>query len=153
MLAGVGFAAFFLCLDRSAAEGGQTWWPLLMVRVVGLSAILAAIVVVAAVGRVGSFRGRLDRIVGWSRLRGPDGPSLGAVLPLFVIAGLGDQGGNVFFILANQHDALSVAVVMSSLYPVVTVLWAAALLHERLSRLQVTGVGLAALAAALIALG
>jgi drug/metabolite transporter (DMT)-like permease len=153
LLAGAGFAAFFLCLDRSAAEGGDAWWPLLAVRVVGLSALIASVVVVAAVGRAGSFTGRVDDVVGWSRLRAPGGPSLGAVLPLFVIAGLGDQGGNVFFLFANQHDALSVAVVMSSLYPVVTVLWAAALLHERLSRLQVAGVALAALAAGLIALG
>ena len=74
-------------------------------------------------------------------------------MPLFLIAGVGDQGGNVFFLFANQNDALSVAVVMSSLYPVVTALWAALLLHERLSRLQVTGVALAAVAAGLIALG
>jgi drug/metabolite transporter (DMT)-like permease len=153
LLAGAGFAAFFLCLDRSAAEGGEAWWPLLAVRLVGLSALITSVVVLAAVGRAGSFTTRVDRILGWSRLRGPDGPSLGAVLPLFVIAGVGDQGGNVFFLFANQQDVLSVAVVMSSLYPVVTVLWAAALLHERLSRLQVAGVALAALAAGLIALG
>ena len=89
----------------------------------------------------------------WTRLRHRTNPTALAVLPLFLVAGLGDQGGNVFFIFANQHDALSVAVVMSSLYPVVTALWAAFLLHERLSRLQVTGVGLAAVAAGLIALG
>src|SRR3546814_6336837 len=40
LLAGAGFAAFFLCLDRSAAAGGEAWWPLLAVRVVGLSALL-----------------------------------------------------------------------------------------------------------------
>jgi drug/metabolite transporter (DMT)-like permease len=59
----------------------------------------------------------------------------------------------MFFLFANEHDALSVAVVMSSLYPIVTALWAAGLLHERLSRLQVTGVALAAVAAGLIAAG
>lgn len=153
LLAGVGFAAFFLCLDRSAAEGGEAFWPLLAVRLIGLATLLTSVVVVAAVGRAGSFGGRVDRVLGWSRLRAPGGPSLGTILPLFAIAGLGDQGGNVFFLFANQHDALSVAVVMSSLYPIVTVLWAAALLHERLSRLQVAGVALAALAAGLIALG
>ena len=153
LLAGLGFAAFFLCLDRSAAEGAQAWWPLLAVRLVGLTALLTSIVALAAVGRAGSFNGRVDRILGWSRLRAPGGPSLRMVLPLFVVAGLGDQGGNVFFLLANQNDALSVAVVMASLYPVVTVLWAAALLHERLSGLQIAGVALAAAAAGLIALG
>jgi drug/metabolite transporter (DMT)-like permease len=153
LLAGVGFAAFFLCLDRSAAEGGEAWWPLLTVRVVGLSAVLVAILVIAGIRHSGSIGARLDGVVGWTHLRNRTNPTARGVLPLFLIAGLGDQGGNVFFLFANQNDALSVAVVMSSLYPVVTALWAALLLHERLSRLQVTGVGLAALAAGLIALG
>ena len=153
LLAGVGFAAFFLCLDRSASEGGEAWWPLLTVRVVGLAAVLLAIGAIAAARQSGSARTRLDGVVGWTHLRQRTNPSALAVLPLFLVAGLGDQGGNVFFIFANQHDALSVAVVMSSLYPVVTALWAAFLLHERLSRLQVAGVALAAVAAGLIAVG
>jgi drug/metabolite transporter (DMT)-like permease len=153
LLAGLGFAAFFLCLDRSATEGGEAWWPLMTVRVVGLATVLLAIAAIAAFRQTGPAGARLDGVVGWSRLRNRRQPSMAAVVPLFLIAGLGDQGGNVFFIFANQHDALSVAVVMSSLYPVVTAVWAAALLHERLSRLQVAGVGLAAVAAGLIALG
>src|SRR6185503_16418573 len=103
-----GFAAFFVCLDRSAAEGGETWWPLLTVRVAGLSAVLVAILVFDGVRQSGSISARLDGVGGWPRLRTRTNPAPAAVVPLFLIAGLGDQGGNVFFLCANQNDVLSV---------------------------------------------
>ena len=154
-LAGLGFAAFFLCLDRASAVGGQTWWPLLAVRVVGLSTIVLTLAFVVA-RRHGHapLRMRVRAILGIDRLRlahSARGRSL--VVPALVVAGLGDMGGNAFFVLANQVDALAVAVVLSSLYPIVTALLAAAVLGERLSRMQVAGVGLAALAAGLIGAG
>jgi drug/metabolite transporter (DMT)-like permease len=153
LLAGGGFAAFFLCLDRSTAAGGAAWWPLLTVRLASLATVLLGILAIAAVRQSGPFGARIEGVVGWRRLKSRKQPSMAAVIPLFLVAGLGDQGGNMFFLFANEHDALSVAVVMSSLYPIVTALWAAGLLHERLSRLQVTGVALAAVAAGLIAAG
>jgi drug/metabolite transporter (DMT)-like permease len=58
----------------------------------------------------------------------------------------------VFFLLASHSDALSVAVVLASLYPVVTTLLAAVFLRERLSRLQLLGVALATLAVATLSL-
>lgn len=152
LLAGLGFAGFFLFLDRGSATGA-TWWPLFMVRLVGLSVLCAAIAVIAARRRGGVGR-RLAGVLGLPRLRlevGSRGILL--VLPAFVLAGAGDLGGNLFFVLANQTDALAVAVVLSSLYPVVTALLAALLLGERLSRPQAAGVGLAALAAGLIGVG
>ena len=48
---------------------------------------------------------------------------------------------------------MSVAVVMASFYPVATASLARAVLHERLSRQRLAGVGLAVIAAALISLG
>jgi len=56
---------------------------------------------------------------------------------------LADLGGNAFFLLAKETDALSVAVVLSSLYPVVTTILAAIFLHERLRPTQIAGVALA----------
>jgi drug/metabolite transporter (DMT)-like permease len=60
-----------------------------------------------------------------------------------VITGLGDLGGNAFFILAKHADAFSVAVVLSSLYPIVTTILAAVFLRERLRPVQMLGVALA----------
>ncbi|MDP8905312.1 MAG: EamA family transporter, partial [Chloroflexota bacterium] len=76
-----------------------------------------------------------------------------SVVPLFALAGAGDLGGNAFFLLANQHDALAVAVVLSSLYPVMTTLLATVFLGERLRLVQWTGVALAVIGVALIGVG
>ncbi|MBA3852489.1 MAG: EamA family transporter, partial [Chloroflexi bacterium] len=68
-------------------------------------------------------------------------------------SGLGDLGGNLFFLLANAAGSLAVAVVLSSLYPVVTALLARVFLHERLSRLRLLGVSAAIGGVLLIAVG
>jgi len=135
LAAGLGFAAFFLGVDQSRSAGGETWWPIMIVRVAGLIAVASAILLLSARGRAPSLR--IPR----------------RLLPLCVLAGLGDLGGNLFFIIANDSGELAVAVVTSSLYPVVTALLARFFLGERLSRVRIGGVILATVAIALIALG
>ena len=72
--------------------------------------------------------------------------------PLLVVGTL-DMTGNAAFILATQAGQLAIASVLSSLYPVVTVLLAIVLLRERLTRSHVAGVVLTAAAIVLIGLG
>lgn len=67
--------------------------------------------------------------------------------------GFVDVIGNGAYVAATQTGALAVAAVLSSLYPVGTVLLATVLLHERLGRLHAFGVGLSAVAIAMIAGG
>lgn len=150
--AGLGFAGFFLLLDRAATAGGQTWWPLLLVRLVGLSAVLALIAVLLARGRHEPIARRAGRLLGLPRLRALSLSVMG-VVPLFALAGAGDIGGNAFFILSNEADSLPVAVVLSSLYPIVTTVLAAAFLRERLGRVQLAGIVLAVIGVTLIGLG
>lgn len=133
VLAGLGFAGFFLGMDQSRLAGGGVWWPILAVRIAGVAVALAATMIVAA-------RGNLARVEMRRR-----------VWALFPLAGLGDLGGNLFFIMANTSGDLAVAVVLSSLYPVVTALLARIVLSERLSPLRLAGVALATIAIALIA--
>ena len=73
-------------------------------------------------------------------------------LPLLVLVGLGDLGGSLFFMLANARGPLSVAVVLSSLYPVTTAVLARLVLRERLRPPQLVGAGLAIVGILLIAL-
>jgi len=72
------------------------------------------------------------------------------VLPLVLLAGTLDVAGNVFYVLATHAGRLDVAAVLSSLYPAVTVLLAAILLKERVTRLQAVGILVAVVAIPLI---
>jgi drug/metabolite transporter (DMT)-like permease len=150
--AGLGFAGFFLLLDRAAAEGAATWWPLFVVRLVGLAMVLGVIAGLLARGRHEPLARRAGRLLGLPRLRALSLSVIG-VAPLFALAGAGDTGGNAFFLLANEADTLPVAVVLSSLYPIVTALLAAAFVRERLGGVQLVGIVLAVVGVTLIGLG
>lgn len=126
-LAGVGFAGFFICIDRTGDSSAL--WSAVHSRIASL-AIVAAIVL--------SRRGR-------GRLQ----PS-GVKLALF--AGCLDVTGTALFIRAEQTGRLDTAVVLSSLYPVITVLLARMVLHERFTRWKMVGIFAALLAVPLIAL-
>jgi drug/metabolite transporter (DMT)-like permease len=85
------------------------------------------------------------------RLRHTPFPSPRA-LPLGPLAGLFDIGGNVLYLLAKQHVRLDVAAVLSSLYPVATVLLARFISREKVARSQWLGVAVCLAAIALITL-
>ncbi len=76
-----------------------------------------------------------------------------SAVPFIVAVGLLDTGANGLFALATTRGYLSIVAVMGSVYPVVTVVLAYAVLRERLARHQLAG-ALATLAGiALIAAG
>ena len=58
----------------------------------------------------------------------------------------------VLFLFSTQAGMLTVAAVLSSLYPVFTILLAATILRERIHGLQAIGLGLAGLAVVLVAI-
>ena len=127
--AGVGFAFFYLAMDRATASSGHLWLPLLMART-SAGAVLVAIA---------------------TATHGVSVQAASQQLPLLVLVGLGDLGGSLFFMLANANGPLSIAVVLSSLYPVATALLAWLILRERLGRPQVAAAALALAGIALIA--
>jgi drug/metabolite transporter (DMT)-like permease len=63
------------------------------------------------------------------------------------------MSGNAFYVLATQTGRLDIAAVLSSLYPVVTVILAVLILREHVSRRHAIGIAAAALAIAIIAAG
>jgi drug/metabolite transporter (DMT)-like permease len=120
-LAGVGFAAFYLCI-RQAGAGSPLW--------------------IAAVSRAASF---IVTAVAVLVTKAP----LRLDLPraaMATVAGSFDVTGSALFIYASQHGRLDEAVVISSLYPAVTVILARLILKEHFSRWRFIGL-LAALAA------
>ena len=119
-LAGVGFAGFYLCIHQ--ATGSPVW--------------------LAAISRIGSFTTTTIAVL---VLRAPlamEGTGVG----LGAIAGCFDIIASVLFISASQRGRLDEAVVITSLYPAVTVLMARLVLKEHFSRWKFIGL-LAALAA------
>ena len=58
----------------------------------------------------------------------------------------------MFYVLATHTGLLALAAVLTALYPAVTVLLAVVVLHERTSRVQRAGLGLALIAVVLITL-
>ncbi|HWB23092.1 MAG TPA: DMT family transporter [Gaiellaceae bacterium] len=80
------------------------------------------------------------------RLRGRSLAAVGAV-------GLCDVSANALFALASGRGLLSIVSVLGSLYPVMTVLLAYVLLRERLTPLQIAGVGIALAGVAAISAG
>jgi drug/metabolite transporter (DMT)-like permease len=115
-LAGVGFSGFFVFMAR--VPQGAVFIPLVVARVIGLT---AAVFLLAA--------RRLPL------------PSLTSN-PIALLAGVLDAGGGVFFVLAKQWTRFDVAAVLSSLYPVSTVLLARAVQKEHIRPAQWMGVAL-----------
>jgi drug/metabolite transporter (DMT)-like permease len=135
IIGGLGFSGFFLAIDASHAAGGAIWWPLAAVKLAGATSALLAGVVLSLLSRAPA-------------------PRIGrAALLMGALAGAGDLGGNLFFVLASAAGPLSVVVVISSLYPVSTGLLARVFLRERLGPLRLAGVALAIVGVALIGLG
>ena len=69
---------------------------------------------------------------------------------MLLAVGLGDTGANVLLTFASGGDEDAIVAVLASLYPVVTVVLARAVLGERLSPWQATGVGAALAGVALV---
>jgi len=67
------------------------------------------------------------------------------------LAGTGDMAANTLYLAAVQRGLLSSAVVLASLYPVVTVLAGRLVLREHVSPLQWIGIALAVVAVTLLA--
>jgi drug/metabolite transporter (DMT)-like permease len=61
-------------------------------------------------------------------------------LLIALAAGIGDMIGNALFAASSSGGLVSLTAVLASLYPIVTVLLAAAILHERVASFQKVGI-------------
>jgi drug/metabolite transporter (DMT)-like permease len=128
VLAGLGFGLLFATLGQVPEESG--FGPVLGTQLVSLAAVSLAAVLLGG--------NPVPRRAGdWWGL----GAGLLATLAV------------VWFMLARQQGLLSVAAVLTSLYPAATVLLATVVLHERLHRAQSVGLALCAASVVCVALG
>jgi drug/metabolite transporter (DMT)-like permease len=85
-------------------------------------------------------------------LRAPLRLGRSALLPVAAV-GLCDVAANALFALASGHGLLALVSVLGSLYPVMTVVLAYVFLRERLTPLQLAGVGVALAGVAALSVG
>jgi drug/metabolite transporter (DMT)-like permease len=128
ILAGAGFGLLFSALGQ--VPDGSGYWPVMAAQVVSLVSV-----VVAALLLGGDPRPRQGE-AWW-------GLAAGLLATLAVVG----------FLLATHQGLLSVAAVLTSLYPAFTVLLATVLLGERLHRSQSIGLALCAVSVACVAAG
>jgi drug/metabolite transporter (DMT)-like permease len=125
--AGAGFGLFFICLKNAGQSG--VLWPVAISRSAGT---------VVAFGMALATRTRL-----WPR-RGA------GFAGIALISGTVDAAANVCYVLATRTGLFGLAVVITSLYPGITVLLARLLLDERMRWLQRAGLLLAAAGVVLV---
>ena len=126
-IAMVAFGAYYIPMHE--ASHGDFLWAAFVFRLTSTTLIAAA----------------------WLVLRPPSARR--ADLPVLASIGILDTGGNVFFAAASAKGLVSVVSILASLYPVVTVLLARAVLHERVHRSQELGIVLALAGIVLISAG
>jgi uncharacterized membrane protein len=68
-----------------------------------------------------------------------------------VLVGVAGMSATLLYFVATHSGTLATVAILTSLYPGVTVVLAGLILHERFSLAQRTGLGLAAIAVAAIA--
>jgi len=126
LLAAIGFGFYFPPMH--AAGASDPWWSSFLFRVTTSTLLAVACLV----------RRPALRLARWK-------------LALVVAVGLGDTLGNALFAAASGHGLVSLTSVLASLYPIVTVVLAAAVLGERVSRPQLVGIVLTLAGVVLIA--
>lgn len=124
--AGAVLGLFFVLLHGSSGDAGL--WPLLAARLTSVP-VLAALLVA-----------RRTPIPRDARLVGP-----------VLVSGVLDMAANVLFLLAAQQGMLAVVATLTGLYPAATVVLAQARLGERMEPVQFAGLGVAVVAAGLVA--
>ena len=107
LVAGVGFGIYFTFLGLAATE--SVTWPLLTARMASLTIVFIVYTV-----------------------RKKSAPPTRQQLPLIVLTGVLDAGGNALFALAANLGRLDITAALSSLYPAVTVMLAWSILKEKL---------------------
>jgi len=128
LLTALGLGSFLLAMDEAASESVQ--WALITARVVSTCIFASALVLVRPQGD--------PALRDWGAM---------------ILIGLLILAADSLYAVATTLGVLSVIAVLSSLYPVVTILLARFHLGERLTRGQVTGIAVVLAGAAALSVG
>jgi drug/metabolite transporter (DMT)-like permease len=128
LVAALGFGLFLVGIGEAATDSAP--WAAGGARLGSVGALVVALAWTRTIPRVSS-----------------------RLLPVVIAVGVFDAGANAFLALAAARGPIGIVAVLSSFYPIATILLARAVLHERLGTTRTIG-GLVAIGgAALIAAG
>lgn len=120
------FGLFFVFLHQAGDDAGL--WPLLAARAVSVPILLGLVIA----------------------RRTPMARGASLVGALFV-SGILDMAANILFLLASRYGMLAVVAAITGLYPASTVVLAQTRLGERMQPVQFAGMGVALVAAVMVA--
>ena len=124
--AGLGFGMFFIIISQVSAD--SILWPLISARVASIALFLP----IAKIKQTYLIPAKENFL-------------------MIILAGGCDAAGNIFFVLASKIGRLDISVIVTSLYPAITVLLAWVILKEKLTKAQWTGFWIVLFALMLIA--
>ncbi len=124
--AGLGFGMFFIIISQVSAD--SILWPLISARIASIALFLPI-----------------------AKIKQKNLIPLKENFPMIILAGVCDAAGNTFFVLASKIGRLDISVVVTSIYPAITVLLAWLILKEKLTKAQWTGFWIVLFALILIA--
>jgi uncharacterized membrane protein len=130
IMCGTLFGIFYLFLRNAGASG--VFWPVAEARLANCAVVLA--------------------VVALARARPAGREDGGRVLVAAVVSGVFDASANLFYVLATRAGLFGIAVVLTALYPGITVLLARVVLRERMHAVQRIGLLLAAVGVILVTL-
>jgi drug/metabolite transporter (DMT)-like permease len=130
VVCGALFGIFFVFLRNAGSSG--VFWPVGIARLANCAVVLIA-AVLARARPVGREAG-------------------GQVLAAAIFSGVLDASANLFYVLATRAGLFGVAIVLTSLYPGITVLLARMVLRERMHAVQRIGLLLTAVGVVLVTL-
>lgn len=152
VLAGILIGLFLIILDQAPSSAGL--YPLVFNRIVNVTIMFGSIGVMALVRwahRRGKFGKdgipRADLVVGDEGAR-----EYKRGILLAIGCGLLDATGNALLLIGIQLGNLSVMSVLTAMYPAGTIILAAVVLREKITKLQLIGMVLALAAAGMLAL-
>ena len=128
VVCGALFGIFFVLLRYAGSSG--VLWPVGIARLANCAVVLT-VAVLARARPVGREAG-------------------GRVLAAAIFSGVLDASANLFYVLATRAGLFGVAIVLTSLYPGITVLLARVVLRERMHAVQRIGLLLAAVGVVLV---
>ncbi|MBT2206932.1 DMT family transporter [Actinomadura sp. NEAU-AAG7] len=135
-VSGTCFGIFFILLKEAGDGGGL--WPLVAARVGNVVVVFTALLYL--------------KMFGGATEPTPPGARR-TLIALTLLSGALDAGANALYFIAVQDGLLSLAAVLTSLYPAITVLLARITYSERLRTVQRLGMAIAVAGVALVTVG